>query len=247
MFVMVYFYSNVLESVLVYIVIVKYYDYLFLYRQLDIFECEGIYLSFFIVSNWMMVVVQCLELIYNEFCELVKDSYYVMVDEIFYFVFESDWFGVFYCGYMWNFYLFWFYIFFFEYYKGCGSSGIDILLVGQVWVVQSDGFVVYDKFDMLFGKLYLCCWVYVRCNFVEVEGNDFFRVRYVFGKIGGLYVVEEKIRMEYLEGEVVVKFCWEKLYFIIKELEKWCKEEYGYMVDKLFIVKVMFYMYICFE
>ncbi len=38
---------------------------------------------------------------------------------------------------------------FFEYHKGRGSSGIDTLLAGQVRVVQSDGFAVYDEFDTL--------------------------------------------------------------------------------------------------
>ena len=33
----------------------------------------------------------------------------------------------------------------------------------------------------------------------------------------------------------------------IKELEKWCKEEYGHTVDKSPIAKAMFYMYTRFE
>ena len=66
-------------------------------------------------------------------------------------------------------------------------------------------------------------------------------------KIGGLYAVEEKIRMEHLEGEAVVKLRREKSYPIIKELEKWCKEEYGHTVDKSPIAKAMFYMYTRFE
>ena len=39
----------------------------------------------------------------------------------------------------------------------------------------------------------------------------------------------------------------EKSYPIIKELEKWCKEEYGHTVDKSPIAKAMFYMYTRFE
>ncbi|NMX06336.1 transposase, partial [Bacteroides vulgatus] len=101
---------------------------------------------------------------------------------------------------------------FFEYHKGRGSSGTDTLLAGQVRVVQSDGFAVYDKFDTLPGKLHLCCWAHVRRNFVEAEGNDPPRARHALGKIGGLYAVEEKIRMEHLEGEAVVKLRREKSY-----------------------------------
>ena len=49
--------------------------------------------------------------------------------------------------------------------------------------------------------------------------------------------MEEKIRIEHLEGEAVVKLRREKSYPIIKELEKWCKEEYGHTVDKSPIAK----------
>ena len=59
--------------------------------------------------------------------------------------------------------------------------------------------------------------------------------------------MEEKIRMEHLEGEEVVKLRREKSYHIIKELEKWCKEEYGHTVDKSPIAKAIFYMYTRFE
>ena len=143
-----------------------------------------------------------------------------MADETPHPVLESDRPGALHRGYMWNFYLPRFHTPFFEYHKGRGSSGIDTLLAGQVRVVQSDGFAVYDKFDTLPGKLHLCCWAHVRRNFVEAEGNDPPRARHALGKIGGLYAVEEKIRMEHLEGEAVVKLRREKSYPIIKELEK---------------------------
>ncbi len=92
-----------------------------------------------------MVAAQRLEPIYNELRELVKDSYYVMADETPHPVLESDRPGALHRGYMWNFYLPRFHTPFFEYHKGRGSSGIDTLLAGQVRVVQSDGFAVYDS------------------------------------------------------------------------------------------------------
>ncbi|MCC2732183.1 transposase, partial [Fusicatenibacter saccharivorans] len=144
--------SNASESVLAHIATAKYYDHLPLHRQLDIFEREGIHLSPSTVSNWMMAAAQRLEPIYNELRELVKDSYYVMADETPHPVLESDRPGALHRGYMWNFYLPRFHTPFFEHHKGRGSSGIDTLLAGQVRVVQSDGFAVYDKFDTLPGK-----------------------------------------------------------------------------------------------
>ena len=64
--------SNASESVLSHIATAKYYDHLPLYRQLDIFEREGIHLSPSTVSNWMMAAAQRLEPIYNELRELVR-------------------------------------------------------------------------------------------------------------------------------------------------------------------------------
>ena len=116
-----------------------------------------------------------------------------MADETPHPVLESARPGALHNGYMWNFYLPRFHTPFFEYHKGRGSSGTDTLLAGQVRVVQSDGFAVYDKFDTLPGKLHLCCWAHVRRNFVEAEGNARPRARHARGQIGGLYAVEEKI------------------------------------------------------
>ncbi len=131
---------------------------------------------------------------------------------------------------------------FFEYHKGRGSSGIDTLLAGQVRVVQSDGFAVYDKFDTL-PESCICAAGRTSGATLWKRKEMTLRARHALGKIGGLYAVEEKIRMEHLEGEAVVKLRREKSYHIIKELEKWCKEEYGHTVDKSPIAKAMFYMY----
>ena len=40
---------------------------------------------------------------------------------------------------------------------------------------------------------------------MEAEGNDPPRARHALGQIGGLYAVEEKIRMEHLEGEMCIR------------------------------------------
>lgn len=239
--------SNASASVLAHIAITKYYDHLPLYRQLEIFEREGIHLSPSTVSNWMMAASQRLEPVYNELRELVKSSYYVMADETPHPVLENDRPGFLHQGYMWNFYLPDYHTPFFEYHRGRGASGIDTLLAGNVRVVQSDGFVVYDKFDTLPGRLHLCCWAHVRRKFVEAEGNDPPRARYALEKIGQLYAIEEKIRNEGLQGEAVVKLRQETAYPIVRELEKWCRQEYTRTVDKSPIAKAMFYMYTRFE
>lgn len=82
---------------------------------------------------------------------------------------------------------------------------------------------------------------------MEAEGNDPPRARHALEQIGRLYAVEEKIRVEHLEGEAVVKLRRETSYPIIKGLEKWCKEEYEHTVDKSPVAKAIFYMYTRFE
>lgn len=239
--------SNASASILAHIATAKYYDHLPLHRQLDIFEREGIHLSPSTVSNWMMAAAQRLEPVYNELRERVKNSYYVMADETPHPVLENDRPGALHRGYLWNFYLPDCHAPFFEYHLGRGESGIETLLAGNVQVVQSDGFVVYDKFDTLPGKLHLCCWAHVRRKFVEAEGNDPPRAKYALDKIGQLYAVEERIRKECLQAEAVVKLRREIAYPIIRELEKWCRKEYADTVDKSPIANAMFYMYTRFE
>ena len=239
--------SNASESVLAHIATAKYYDHLPLNRQLDIFEREGIHLSPSTVSNWMMATALRLEPIYNELRELVKSSYYVMADETPHPVLESEHPGSLHRGYMWNFYLPRYKTPFFEYHQGRGAAGVDTLLAGQVKVVQSDGFVVYDKFDTLPGHLHLCCWAHVRRKFIEARENDPPRAGYVLDKIGLLYRVEEEIKEKKIEGEAVVKLRREKAYPVIRELEKWCRLEYEATLEGSPIAKAMFYLYTRFE
>ena len=192
-----------------------------------------------------MAAAQRLEPIYNELRELVKDSYYVMADETPHPVLESDWPGAAFtagiCGtsicpgsipLLLNI-------------TGRGSAGIDTLLAGQVRVVQSDGFAVYDKFDTLPGKLHLC-WAHVRqlCGSgkemtLPEQGMHLTNRRTVCrggenqngtsGRGGGGKASPGKIVPYY------------------QRTGKWCKEEYGHTVDNRPIAKAMFYMYTRFE
>nr|WP_106829780.1 IS66 family transposase [Parabacteroides pacaensis] len=239
--------SNASESVLAHIATAKYYDHLPINRQLDIFEREGIHLSPSTVSNWMMATAQRLEPIYNELRELVKNSYYVMADETPHPVLENDRPGTLHRGYMWNFYLPQHKTPFFEYHQGRGETGVDTLVGGNVKVVQSDGFVVYDKFDTLKDRLHLCCWAHVRRKFVEAEGCDPPRAKTALEKIRILYRVEEQIKEEKLGAEAIVALRREKSYPVIRELEEWCRKEYEHTLAGSPIAKAMFYMYTRFE
>ena len=204
--------SNASESVLAHIATAKYYDHLPLHRQLDIFEREGIHLSPSTVSNWMMAAAQRLEPIYNELRELVKDSYYVMADETPHPVLESDRPVLFTAGICGTSICPGSIPHSLENTKGRGQREKHTLLAGQVRMVQSDGFAVYDEFDTLPGKLHLCCWAHVRRKFVEAEGNDPPRARHALEQIGRLYAVEEKIRIGHLEGGAVVRLRREESY-----------------------------------
>lgn len=239
--------SNASESVLAHIATAKYYDHLPLNRQLDIFQREGIHLSPSTLSNWMMATALRLEPIYNELRELVKSSYYVMADETPHPVLENDHPGSLHGGYMWNFYLPEIKTPFFEYHQGRGETGVDTLLDGEVKVVQSDGFVVYDKFDTLPGHLHLCCWAHVRRKFIEAEGNDPPRAKYALEKIRKLYRVEQQIKESKLTGEAVVELRRKESYPVIRELEEWCRAEYDKTLKDSPISKALFYMYTRFE
>ena len=63
-----------------------------------------------------------------------------------------------------------------EYHKGRGSSGTDTLLAGQVRVVQSDGFAVYDKFDTLPAVSYTHLDVYKRQGMFIINTRDILHI-----------------------------------------------------------------------
>ncbi len=239
--------SNASESILAHIAVSKYADHLPLHRQLEIFQREGIRLAPSTLSNWMMATAQRVEPIYNELRERVKSSPYVMADETPHPVLESDKPGSLHQGYMWNFYLPDCHAPFFEYHRGRGAQGVETLLAGDVQTVQSDGFAVYDVFDTLPGKLHLCCWAHVRRKFVEAESSAPLLARQVLDKISGLYAVEKEIQGKGLAEKEIVDLRQQKAYPIIRELEQWCKQEYGQMIIDSPIDKATRYMYTRFE
>ncbi len=190
--------SNASESVLAHIATAKYYDHLPLHRQLDIFEREGIHLSPSTVSNWMMAAARRLEPIYNELRELVKDSYYVMADEtpipylkatgrcssprVYVELLSAP------VPYP-----------FFEYHKGRGSSGIDTLLAGQVRWYRVTA-LQYMTSSTRYPESCICAAGRTSGATLWKRKEMTLRARHALGQIGGLYAVEEKIRMEHLEG-----------------------------------------------
>lgn len=239
--------SNASESILAHIATAKYADHLPLNRQLEIFERNDVHFSPSTVSNWMMAAAQRIEPIYNELRELVKGSYYVMADETPHQVLENDRPGSLHHGYMWDFYLPEYKTPFFEYHQGRGTEGVETLLVGKTRVVQSDGFVVYDQFDTLPGRLHLCCWAHVRRKFSEAQSCDPPRAEYALKEIAKLYAVEQKIKEEGVLDEAAVQLRRENSYPVIRELEEWCKSEYSKTVADSPIAKAMSYMYTRFE
>lgn len=239
--------SNASESILAHIATAKYADHLPLHRQLEIFERENIRLSPSTVSNWMMTAAQRIEPVYNELRELVKRSYYVMADETPHYVLENDRPGALHQGYMWDFYLPEHSTPFFEYKQGRGAEGVDTLLAGSVTAVQSDGFVIYRKFDTLPGKIHLCCWAHTRREFVEAMGSDPPRAEHALEEIALLYQVEQEIKEKGLSGEQIVSLRQEKAYPVIQRLEAWCRQEYDQTMRGSPIAKAMAYMYTRFE
>lgn len=239
--------SNASESILAHIATAKYADHLPLNRQLEIFERNNIHFSPSTLSNWMMAAAQRIEPIYNEVRELVKNSYYVMADETPHPVLESNRPGSLHRGYMWNFYLPEHKTPFFEYHHTRAETGVDTLLSGSVKVVQSDGFVVYDKFDTLPGRLHLCCWAHVRRKFDQARGCDPPRAEYALEKIATLYNIEKEIKEKELTDEQIVALRQEKAYPIIKQMEEWCKAEFTKTIPKSPIADAMSYMYTRFE
>lgn len=89
--------------------------------------------------------------------------------------------------------------------KAGGESEVDILLAGDVKVVQSDGFVVYDEFDTLPDRLHLCCWAHVTAG---IGGHSYMNYQKVPAKVEELCsVLQEKQKaVETLREQYTLSF-----------------------------------------
>ena len=221
----------------------KYLDHLPLYRQKQRFARENIQIASSTIEGWTKEALIRLQPLYEQLVFQIKSKGYWQVDETPIKVLESDKKGACHQGYYWVYHSPLDNITLFDYQPTRGSAGVKGMLDTFRGYLQTDGYVVYEKYGKRKDITHLACWAHARREFERALLNDKIRAEYALNQIQKLYAIERKAKKENLEAAKIKELRLEESLPIINQLGKWIVEQIKNTLPKSQIGKAMLYAY----
>jgi len=179
-------------SLLADIIINKYLYHLPFYRVIEIYKELGVTISASTINDWFKAVVGKVKPLYDLLRAHVLACDYVQVDESTLPVIDSEKHRAV-KGYVWSVVNVMTGDRFFFYEHGSRSTRVAMgLLKDFKGAIQSDGYVVYEHFEGMEGKLLLGCWAHARRKFFEARKENEKLANEALFYIGKLYEVERE-------------------------------------------------------
>ena len=221
----------------------KYLDHLPLYRQKQRFARENIQIPSSTIEGWTKQALEKLEPLYEQLVFDTKAQGYLQVDETRIKVLDSDKKGAAHTGWYWIYHAPLDGTVLFDYSPTRGSSAALPMLGNFNGYLQSDGYIVYQKYGEKKEVSHLGCWAHARREFERALENDKTRAQKALLMIQQLYAVERQARQDNLSAEQIKEQRLEKSLPIINEMGKWIFEEIKSTLPKSQIGKAMTYAY----
>ena len=179
-------------SLLADIIINKYHYHLPFYRVIESYKELGVSISPSSINDWFKAVVGKLKPIYDLLRAHVLACDYVQVDESTLPVIDNEAHRAV-KGYVWSVVDVMAEDRFFFYEHGSRSARVAMgLLKDFKGAIQSDGYIVYEHFEGMEGKLLLGCWAHARRKFFEARKENEKLSNEALFYIGKLYEVERE-------------------------------------------------------
>lgn len=177
-------------SLLADIIISKYHYHLPFYRVIETYKELGVTISASTINDWFKAVVGKVKPLYDLLRAHVLACDYVQVDESTLPVIDNEKHRAV-KGYVWSVVNVMTGDRFFFYEHGSRSTRVAMgLLKDFKGAIQSDGYVVYEHFEGMEGKLLLGCWAHARRKFFEARKENEKLANEALFYIGKLYDVE---------------------------------------------------------
>ena len=221
----------------------KYMDHLPLYRQKQRFARENIQLPSSTIEGWTKQALEKLEPLYDSLVLDTKSKGYLQVDETPIKVLDSDKKGATHQGYYWVYHAPLDGTVLFDYSATRGSSAPLPILGNFKGYLQTDGYVVYEKYARSKDITHLACWAHARREFEKALDNDKPRAETVLIWIQKLYAIERKAKQQQLDVQAIKEVRLSESLPIINEMGKWIFNEIKNTLPKSQIGKAMAYAY----
>lgn len=198
----------------------KYVDHLPIYRQVKRYERMGVKLNENTISEWIQKTCDLIEPLYNFLRSEVLKQKYLQVDETYMRVLDKNKKGKTHRGFYWAYHSPLTKQLFFDYQPGRGGEAPMQILKDFEGILQTDAYVVYDKFNRK-GIELSNCMTHARRNFVEALDYDKKRAEFVLSKMQKLYEVEEYARENNFSLDQRLALRREKSVPVLEELKAW--------------------------
>lgn len=186
-------------GLLSHLLVSKMVDHLPLYRQMKIFEREGIKIADSTLGGWFGAACKLLVPLYEAQERLILGTSYLQMDETPIKVLESAKKGSTHRGYFWVCYAPVERMALFEYDPRRSADLPKNLLSDFQGDLQSDGYSVYEQFGKMQGITLSACMAHARREFEKALEYDKERAGHAMQLIQQLYAVERKARGEQLD------------------------------------------------
>jgi transposase len=233
--------GNAGPGLLAHLLVSKFTDHLPFYRQVQQFKRQDIEIAESTISGWFTASCRLLEPLYEHLVKRVQGSSYLMADETPLPVQTKDKPGSTHKGYHWVYYAPLEKLVCFDYRKGRGREGPDEFLRSFRGMLQTDGYGAYDIYEKKDGITLYGCMAHARRKFEQAKENDKKRAEYVLECMQRLYMTEREARENNLSAEERKALRAEQSLPIIRELEKWMKEQLPDILPKSSIGQAISY------
>ena len=225
------------------IIIDKYVNHLPFYRQIQMFQQQGITISPATINGWFQDVADLMRPIYYRLMEMVLSSDYIQSDETTIPIINNEKHTAV-KGYLWMVRAVMRDLVFFYYDHGSRAQKVALhLFKDYQGVIQTDAYAVYDMYENKNGILPIGCWAHCRRRFDEALKEDKARASYALEQIGLLYDVERRADQENLSYEERSDLRSRLSYPIMVAFEKWLVKEYPKVLPKGRIGQAINYTY----
>ncbi len=233
--------GNVGESLLAHITISKFIDHLPFYRQSKMFAREGLRIPDSTMGGWFSEACKWLSFVNDELKHQVLSGDYLQADETPIPVLSKDKPGSTHKGYFWVYYDPVKRLVLFDYRKSRGRDGPEDILSDFKGYLQTDGYAGYENLKNQSNITRLACMAHARRKFEHAMENDQQRGRHALETIGDLYEIERRAKEEGLSYEQIYDLRQNEAVPILKEFEKWLKDEINQVLPKSAIGKAFAY------
>lgn len=224
------------------IILFKYKFHFPLYRLQKLFKISGLEIADSTINGWTEQTLNLLVKIYDKLGSLLKKSDYLQADESTIKVLDNSQKSGIHLGYYWVYLCPNLNYCYFDYHPSRGQSAPQSMLSHFKGFLQTDGYVVYEKYAENEDITHAACLAHVRRKFFEAEKNDKNRAKKALFFIQELYKIEKTARENNFTSEARLALRQEKSVPIFEAFSAWLlSSENEQILPKSVIGEAFFY------